>query len=377
MRFAALSDATQYGLRLRRLVAGCTTGVLLLAVLWLTSSSGNSQATGTRPPHTKAADAPVTFFMIGDTHILANKKEPDQLDERSAGLMTKLVDVLNQLPGTDIPAAAGGGRVDAPRGVLHAGDCIDTGDQANVKMQQTEWTAFAAAFGLTGRDGKLKLPLYEVHGNHDSPRGKGLAIEKIIERNKTRPGVTNVSMNGLHYSWDWGRVHFVNLGIVVGKGDGATARRRYNPLGSLEFLSADLKDKVGNSGRPVVITHHVDMLRYAQPVDEKKAVNLEWDPTDVQAFYEALQGYNVAAILYGHTHARNIYHWNGSAKAAKQGIPVFNVSKSSHFSSKVQAFFYIEIRGDTVTTREYQTKDGWETGAWAPQTWTAKVARVH
>jgi len=34
------------------------------------------------------------------------------------------------------------------RGVIHAGDCIETGDPAKVKMQQTEWTAFAAEFGL-------------------------------------------------------------------------------------------------------------------------------------------------------------------------------------------------------------------------------------
>ena len=52
----------------------------------------------------------------------------------------------------------------------------------------------------------------------------------------------------------------------------------------------------------------------------------------------------------------------------------FNVAKGSHFSGKGQAFFYIEIRGDTVLAREYQTKDGWETGFWTPQTWTAPVA---
>ena len=29
--------------------------------------------------------------------------------------------------------------------------------------------------------------------------------------------VQNISESGLHYSWDWGHVHFVNLGIVVGE----------------------------------------------------------------------------------------------------------------------------------------------------------------
>src|SRR5437763_1588186 len=118
---------------------------------------------------------PVAFFLVGDTHFLANKENTAKLDTRSATVTSRLVDVLNKLPGTEIPKTAGGNTVLAPRGVIHAGDCIDTGDKANVKMQETEWAAFEDGFGLTGKDGKLKVPVYEVHGNHDSPRGDGLA----------------------------------------------------------------------------------------------------------------------------------------------------------------------------------------------------------
>jgi predicted phosphodiesterase len=323
------------------------------------------------------ADEAVAFFLVGDTHFLAEKMEPAKLDARSARVTSGLVDVLNTLPGTEIPKAAGGGTVLAPRGVIHAGDCIDTGDKADTKMQATEWAAFTDAYGLTGKDGKLKFPVYEIHGNHDSPRGDGLAVQKIVARNKTRPGLVNVSPNGLHYSWDWGPVHFVNLGIVVGTVPDVTRRRRYDPRDSLAFLVIDLKEKVGTSGRPVVITHHVDMIRYAQPlpVEDAKAANMEWDPADVQGFHAALKGYNVAAILYGHTHARNVYFWDGSNKAAKAGIPTFNVDNSSHFAGKAQAFFYFEIRGDTLTAREYQTTDAWATGSWTPQTWTAPVPK--
>jgi cytolysin (calcineurin-like family phosphatase) len=322
-------------------------------------------------------DEPVAFFLVGDTHILATKEDPEKLDDRSAALTAGLVNMLNKLPGTEIPESAGGGTV-APRGLIHAGDIIDTGDAKKLKAQATEWTTFADWYGLTGKDGKLKMPIYEVHGNHDGARGDSMVVKKIIERNKNRPGVTNVSKNGVHYSWDWGRVHFVNLGVIVGQVDDVMRKRRYGTLGSLDFLIADLKEKVGTSGRPVVITHHVDMLRYSQPlpVDDKKAESMEWDPADVKGYYDALRGYNIAGILYGHTHARTIYRWDGSAKAAKEGIPVFNVSKSSHFSTQTQAFFYIEVRKDTVLCREYQTKDGWETGSWAAQTWSAPIARV-
>ncbi|MFO0880904.1 MAG: metallophosphoesterase [Gemmataceae bacterium] len=324
-------------------------------------------------------DEAVAFFAVGDTHFLASKENPARLDERSATVTARLVDLLNTLPGTELPKSAGGGTVLTPRGVIHAGDCIDTGDKPNHRMQQTEWAAFTDAYGLTGKDGRLRVPVYEVHGNHDSPRGDGLAVQKIIARNKSRPGVVNVSNNGVHYSWDWGGVHFVNLGIVVGQVADVKRRRRYGPLGSLDFLISDLKDKVGTSGRPVVITHHVDVLRYALPlpVETKKAEGMEWDPVDVRGFHEAIKGYRIAAILYGHTHARNVFRWDGSNRPAKEGIPTFNVDNSSHFASKQQAFFYVEIRPDRVLVREYQTMDAWETGTWTPQSWSAPLPAVN
>ncbi|NBO90912.1 MAG: hypothetical protein EBV06_01125 [Planctomycetia bacterium] len=332
---------------------------------FLAAAAGTTLVAGETPP--------VAFYFVSDTHFLAEKDNPGRLDPRSAKITTQLIATLNRLPGTDIPAIAGGGKVLAPRGAIHGGDCIDTGDKTNVKMQQTEWSGFADTFGLTGKDGQLKVPVYEVHGNHDSPRGDGLAVKKIIARNKTRPDLVNVSANGVHYSWDWSNVHFVNLGIVVGEDASVKRRRRYAPLDSLAFLVTDLKDKVGNSGRPIVITHHIDLLRYSQPlpVEDKRAEKMEWDPADVQGFYAALKGYNVVAILYGHTHARNVLRWDGTPKAARTGIATFNVEKSSHFAAMRQAFFYFEIRGGKVLVREYRTEDGWQTGSWTPQTWTA------
>ena len=343
----------------------------------------SAAATITLPAVARAADPkpkdePVAFFVVGDTHFLADKDDTAKLDKRSGPVCGRLVDVLNKLPGEDIPKEAGGGKVLAPRGVVHVGDCIDTGDKANTKMQETEWAAFADAYGLTGKDGKLKLPVYEVYGNHDSPKGDGLVVKRIIERNKTRPGVSNVSKNGLHYSWDWGGVHFVNLGIVVGQAADVKRKRRYPPLDSLDFLVSDLKDKVGTSGKPVVITQHIDMLRYAQPlpVDDKKAEGMEWDPADVKGYHAALKGYSVAAILYGHTHARNVYRWDGTNRAANEGIPTFNVDNGSHFQFKSQAFFYFQVRAGEVTAREYATTDAWETGAWTPQVWTTPVVKA-
>ena len=339
-------------------------------------------------------DDTIAFFVVGDTHFFADAAAPDRLHEKSAAVTGALIDCLNKLPGAEIPERAGGGAVSRPFGVIHAGDVIDTGDKQGKlqdAMQRTETAAFERTMGLTGEDGGLDYPVYEVHGNHDGPAGKGPAIERIIERNKIRPRVDHVSSNGLHYAWDVGDVRFVNLGIVVGSVPGIERRRRYAPLGSLDFLVTDLREKVGDSGRPVVITHHVDIARYTVPVPPDAAfADKEWDPADVGGFFTALQGFNIAAVFYGHTHARSVWRWDGRAcRPAGESLPedaadgdgpreidVFNVDNSSHFAGPAQAVFYVEFGPDGLAVREYATKDAWETGFWSPFVWRRPLAAV-
>lgn len=348
--------------------------------------------------HASAVDEParghddrIAFFVVGDTHFLADAVNPSRLDEASEAVTRGLIGQLNALVGREIPDHAGGGVVQKPFGVIHAGDVIDTGDKTGKlpsEMQRTEIAAFERVMGLTGRDGGLDFPVYEVHGNHDSPSGMGHAIDRVIERTKTRPRVSHVSANGLHYSWDVGSVHFVNLGIVVGSVQGIARRRRYAPRESLEFLVKDLAETVGDSGRPVIITHHVDIARYTIPVPtEAPFSDKEWDPADVGGFHAALHRYSVAAIFYGHTHSRNVWQWNGisvrpageesadgaSPAEGRRSFDVFNVDNSSHFGGRQQAFFYVECSPGGMTVREYITADAWKTGAWAPLVWRRVV----
>ncbi|WP_425615054.1 metallophosphoesterase [Anatilimnocola sp. NA78] len=346
--------------------------------------AGASAAMALRPALTAANTKPVAFALIGDTHYLANKESPGEMFADSAAVTSQLVSTLNSLPGKAISAEAGGGEVATLNGVIHAGDLIDTGDKSggpHEKMQRTEWDAYTADFGLTGKEGKLKFPVYEVFGNHDGPRGTGLVIDGLKERTKQRTGLKNTSANGMHYSWDWGTgenlVHFINLGIVVGSNQDKSQPRRYNPLDSLEFLKEDLAAAVGDSGRPVVITHHIDVQRYSTPcdLDEKNSAK-EWHPCDARGFHAAIAKYNIAAILYGHTHARNVLKWNGTAARAEQGFDLFNVDNGAHFRSDAQAFFYFEIGNGKLTVRELATKDRWVTSQWSPQVWQRDLKTV-
>jgi predicted phosphodiesterase len=318
-----------------------------------------------------------SFFHIGDTHYLANIENPSEIDARSSAVCSKLIDTLNQLPGSSIPETAGSGKVMKPLGVIHAGDIIDSGDKRGLnfeKMQQTEFDAFNKEFGIDGTDGRLQFPVFEVYGNHDSPSGSGFAIDGLKERNKKRKNVT-LSHNQLHLAWDWGPVRCINLGIVVGQDKSNSQRRRYHPMDSLEFLIEDLKQHASDGKRPVLLTHHIDVVRYSKPCELNNNANLsmEWNPCDVRAYYEAIRSYNVIGILYGHTHVRNILRWDGGSNRVEQGIPLLNVDNSSHFHGGNQAFFYIEVTPDEMIIRECATKDAWTTYQWTPTVWRHSI----
>jgi hypothetical protein len=318
-----------------------------------------------------------SFFLIGDTHYCADEKEISKMDATSAAYNARLVEWLNKLPGTEFGEGTGGGKVPIPHGVVHAGDIIDNGDKGmpRLKMADAEVAGFLADYGLNGGDAKLRWAVREVHGNHDSPRADGPMISEIKARNKRRKDIKNVSENGLHYSWDWAGVHFVALGITVGDAPEITRRRRYAPAGSLPFLKQDLAANVGDSGRPVVLVHHIDVHRYSAEVPEEQVLRNEWDYGDARAFYEVIKPYRVAASMCGHTHVRRILRWDGTKdERVTAGVPFLNTDNAAHFSGPAQAFLHVEIDKREVRVREFATTDGWQNGAWAKQLWKFPLA---
>lgn len=327
----------------------------------------------------KPAFVPITFAVVGDTHYFADKDDPTTLQATSRATTAALIEQLNRLAGMEIPATAGGGKALPLSQVIHVGDLIDSGDKNGAvisKMQQTEWKEWQADYGLAGKDGRLQFPVYEIHGNHDGPHGKGVVLDGIIARNKQRKNLTGISANGLHYSWDVGPIHFINLGITVGQVKAVTRKRRYDPMDSLEFLVTDLAKNVGTSGRPVVVSHHVDFGRYALPVADEIVLKNEWDYADVAAFHDALKPYRIAGIFYGHTHARAVFAWQGpkplpvvAGKPLPPGIPTFNTDNAAHFSGPAQAFLYVEVHEKEILVRELATKDAWKTSAWTDLSW--------
>ncbi|HSU67117.1 MAG TPA: metallophosphoesterase, partial [Tepidisphaeraceae bacterium] len=277
----------------------------------------------------------VTFFATSDCHYV----EPTRKNNRNES-NRNTIDEMNRITEAKWPAVLGGDAVHAPRGVCVLGDCIDDGDKVvqgtNVSEQQYKF--FVADFGLDGTDGRLKFPVFEGWGNHDGPPiGKethGFSFQAHLKaRNQSRLShgrISNLSSNGLHYSWDWDDVHFVQLNIYPADRQSEGARYSavwHNPQGALEFLKQDLAEKVGTSGRPVVLMSHCGF-----DTDW-------WFPVDWRAVYDAVKPYNLVLYVYGHT-GTGVRPW-APAGETKKWLCIND-------GQTEKGFFVIQLQGDRL-----------------------------
>ncbi|KAG1667449.1 hypothetical protein FOA52_012204 [Chlamydomonas sp. UWO 241] len=207
-----------------------------------------------------------------------------------------------------------------PRGLVITGDLIDHGSDAQkCKSELDDWENL---YGLHGAR-YLPWPVYEGFGNHD---GGNLTVASgecndvrvnMGRRNQRRllsGRLASLSDNRLHYSWDWGPLHLVQLNLYPGDGKEASewppsangtrepGSFQY-PEFSLEFLIKDLRENVGRSGRPVILFMHYGFDSYWSA--------LWWTDHERTLLADALAAYNVAAIFVGHTHVAQTYSWEG------------------------------------------------------------------
>ena len=343
----------------------------------------DGSAATTRPNEPEPATRVTAFFVCGDPQYLAEKTaSPAALDPYSETANAAFIRILRELPGSKLPERQGGGSVAAkPLGVVVTGDLIDSLDKNGghyPAMQRYEWKRFLSDFGLRGGDGKIPFPVYEIHGNHDGPQGDTFIVDAIIERNKSRPGVVNISKNGLHYSWDWGPLHLVNVGIFVGEGESRREDHHYAPRSSLEFLREDLAAHVGDSGRPVAISHHLHLT----------SNDYDWPAEDLAAYYDLVRRYNVVAIFNGHTHGTpsRRHRWNGKT-LRPDGPGVDNFDPDDAAAAKLHkgkpvglghGLLYVEVIDrpgsdrDEFVVRSYTTRDNWKTAGW-DQRWAKPI----
>ncbi len=274
-------------------------------------------------------------------------------------LLQHTIDAINAMPGVPYPPALGG-NVGNISGVLISGDLTNDG-------APSQFPDFAADWGLTGKDGRLKFPLYDCAGNHDGAPActqdplRGGVRRLIAERNNSRVGLVNKSPNGLHYAWDCEDVHFVCLNEYAGlendkryPGNPAYNRKRQDygcPAElSLPFLAQDLAAKVGGSGRPVVLMQHYGFDGFVfHPWGEQASW---WTEEQALRLWETCEGYNVIAILSGHDGSEAAFSWNGIL--------------SKHMDDSIKFGVY-HFTDDKLTIAERDSQNGtWGTVAQYP-----------
>lgn len=299
----------------------------ILAVLL----GGNADAADHPPPVPRS----VTFLATSDCHY----KEPDSKTSHN-GLNRDSVEAMNAIATLRWPEALGGGPIARPRGVVVLGDVIDDGDRAlqGRSVSREQYRFFLTDFGLDGTDGLLKYPVFEGWGNHDGPpegrEKNGFSFQaELKKRNQMRKQkglIADLSYNGLHYSWDWDDVHLVQLNLYPA--DQQRAGVRYSPVWhdpqeSLAFLKKDLAERVGTSGRPVVLMSHCGF-----DTDW-------WTDADWAELYDAARPYNVVLYLYGHS-GTGVLQW--APKGQERKWTCINDGQTE------KGFFVIEIKGNRM-----------------------------
>jgi cytolysin (calcineurin-like family phosphatase) len=291
-----------------------------------------------------AAGRDVTFFVAADLHYGQDQSDSNEQPNKNA------IAMMNSLPGKAFPDKSLG-VVEMPRGVLVVGDLTDSGtvvNYAGTYLGIHVFDGFVDDYPVKGGSAAhMHFPVYEGYGNHDVQKQTGDAVLKgIAARNADRDTPVNVSENGLHYSWDWDDVHFVNVNVYAGAAGDARQ--------SLPFLTKDLAERVGASGHPVVIMQHYGF-------DKLSNEDRWWKPAERDAFYDAVKKYRIVAIFSGHAHKPERVAWHGITDF------VAPQAKGQRVSSGIYAVRMLDDKM-MVAQRRYDDKwgDAWKDALPAP-----------
>jgi len=166
-------------------------------------------------------------------------------------------------------------------------------------------------YGPGAQDGGLRLPLFEVVGNHDKVPGPWME-EKIASRH-----------GGRFYAWDWDDVHFVALGEAPDDE-------------GLAFLQRDLSR--ADMDVPLVVFFHRCL---SGPWSDD---NWFGDGNYRDRLAAILEGRAVRAIFHGHHHASGHYLWHGfdvwKPGAVKNNAHTFVVAHLTDSASTISYFDY-------------------------------------
>lgn len=300
-------------------------------------------------PITGSAESNVTFFVIGDPQI--------NIPRWGTAGTEKTIELMNQLPGKSFPF---GGEVAEPHGVIIAGDLVD-----DLKNQEN-WIRYKEFFDPHGK-ARLRFKVFEGLGNHDLSTTQGFGTfnylqKEFVERNKSRADKFQYDKHFYHYSWNWEPLHLVCLNIFPGNEPRPVYDRAApwnDPKRSLDFLTQNLKTKVGNSGQPVILVWHYGLRGWG--------LEKWWKPEDLVALREVIKPYNVVLILHGHEHRYDRYEWEGYPAFMAPAPQIDRDPKTPEIDSQPKGFLVIRLAGAELQVAHH-TAQGWA------ETWSRQIS---
>ncbi|MFW5817600.1 MAG: metallophosphoesterase [Planctomycetota bacterium] len=279
------------------------------AILAIACDGTESDANPPLPPRvTDANGGSVTFFIAADTHFGHRG-----IEKRNR----RMVDALNDLPGTDWPTQIGG-TVQTPRGVLIAGDLTERGTRR-------QWEQFRRYYGGPDANGLLRFPAFACTGNHDryTPWRYGF-VKPVLDGVRQQHG-------GLLYRIDWGQVTVLSLD-------------EYPSLAACRWLAKQL-DQIDPTRSIVIFFHYGLHGPFAD----------WWPSRHKNRFEQTIRGHNVVLLAHGHYHASQHYRW--------RGWDVVNVGSPKHMWTTFSA---VRIQHDRLDVASYD---------WSRRRWNWSFSR--
>ncbi|MDZ7637176.1 MAG: metallophosphoesterase [Bryobacterales bacterium] len=202
---------------------------------------------------------------------------------------------------------------------------------------------------------RLEMPVYHAIGNHDV---LGLSPKSTLSEADPQYGkkLFEDRIGKRYSSFDHGRWHFVlldSIGIAPGR----------NYIGMIDEEQLDwLRNDLASTGpaRPIVITTHIPLVSAVlQEVADRWAKRENYLINNSQEVLKTLEGYNVKAVLQGHTHIREEVVYKG-VRYLTSGAVSGNWWKGER-EGHPEGFGVLSVNGDQIDWR-YETY-GWQAAA--------------
>lgn len=236
----------------------------------------------------------LTFFAWSDAHLGYNQ------DFGLSDIRGSAIDQMNGLCGWPFPKKVGG-FVGTPEFVVHCGDIVDGDKEPRGDIKLSYFRYFM---------GLLKIPHYEVLGNHEINGNNPQFMDYFIQKYGARS-----------YSFNKKGVLFI---AIAGEYD--EKEQAHIPVTELAFLENTLHKAGGRL--PVVLFQH-------SPLDSIK---------NMDSVLGVLKGSNIILSMAGHKHRPSV--------SRVEGIPCVSVGHCRNHPidpSCGRSFYITHIRGKNIT----------------------------